>query len=163
MPSPPPHRTGQPQPGAVRGSTQDTTRWFWRALLASALLSLAIAGSLWWVLLSPFGPQPPDGPPGVDVAEPQRVFVYGTLRRPWVRQFVLGRRGETQPALLPDHRRVGLDVHPQPGTATPGLLLEVSGAELRRLDRYERVGRRYRRCLLPLADGTRAWVYRRLR
>lgn len=137
-------------------------RWWTRALLASGGLVFALAAALWWVLLSPFGPQPPAGLPGIDAAQPQQVFAYGTLRQPWVRWLVLGRRGETRAARLPDYRRNGLDVQPRPGAVTPGLVFAVSGAELQRLDRYERVGRRYRRSLLTLADGTRAWVYRRL-
>lgn len=95
--------------------------------------------------------------------EAQRpVFVYGTLRYSLVRQLVFGADGDPVPAVLPGFARRGLDLVEERESAVEGLLLQVCPAELAALDRYERVGVRYRRLPVVLADGTEAWVYHRL-
>ncbi|ADH85031.1 gamma-glutamylcyclotransferase family protein [Desulfurivibrio alkaliphilus] len=90
------------------------------------------------------------------------VFVYGTLRFALVRQLVFGGGGEPQPAVLPGYRRQGLDLLDEAESQVTGLLLQVGAVELAAMDRYERVGVRYQRLPVILADGTEAWVYRRL-
>lgn len=128
-----------------------------------ALATLLLAGWLWWTLLSPFGHQPSPDLPAIDETRAHRVFAHGTLRSAAVRRAVLGRGTGAQPAVLPDHRRDGRrNVVPAPGEETSGLVFEVTADELRRLDRYERLGVRYERSEQELADGTRAWLYRRL-
>jgi hypothetical protein len=67
-----------------------------------------------------------------------------------------------QPATLPGFRKQGRNVLPQSGALTRGVVFTVSADELRRLDRYERLGVRYQRRRLPLVSGTAAWVYLRL-
>lgn len=89
------------------------------------------------------------------------VFVYGTLRLSLVRHLVFGADGEPEPAMLPGFTRRGLDLVEEERSRVHGLLLEVGPAELAALDRYERLGVRYRRDRVMLADGTEAWVYRR--
>ncbi|MBK1643747.1 hypothetical protein CKO25_03545 [Thiocapsa imhoffii] len=134
-----------------------------RPLIAS--LTLALVGGLWWLwftFLSPFGFTHPEDLAPSDSQEMQQIFVYGTLRSPLVRWLVLGRAGETHEARLPDHRKVGLDVQPDPRHQTPGLIIRVTAEELRRLDRYERLGVRYERSKQPLSDGSWAWVYQRI-
>lgn len=98
----------------------------------------------------------------LDLADEHRVFVYGTLRWPWVRWLITGNDLETSPALLRGFERVGLDLEPAPQAYVPGQLLQVDGDELRALDRYERLGQRYERVRVALANGTPAWVYLRL-
>jgi gamma-glutamylcyclotransferase (GGCT)/AIG2-like uncharacterized protein YtfP len=131
-------------------------------LLLSLLgLPLAVTGWLWLTLLSPFTyDRPPELTP---IAEgPHRVFVYGTLRSGLVRWLVMGRAGESEIAFVEGFRRVGLDLEEAPGEKVEGEVIEVSVQELSRLDRYERLGIRYERVSLELADGREAWVYRRL-
>lgn len=72
-----------------------------------------------------------------------RVFVYGSLLVPEVVRAVLGRAPRSSPAVLHDYRRCSLRGHAFPGLLaaaghrTTGTIIEVSPAELRRLDRYE--------------------------
>ncbi len=126
-----------------------------------AAVGLVVIG-LWFMLLSPYGYTPPADAPGFDGAPAQPVFVYGTLRRPTVRRLVIGRAVDTQEASLPGFRREHLNIVPDPQARTHGEVIEVKIEELRRLDRYERLGVRYERVWLPLDDGRSAWVYRRL-
>lgn len=129
-------------------------------LLALALLLPPLY--LWWVLFSPWGYVPPEGLPAHPEAGLQAVFVYGTLRNGLVRRIVVGRAVESAPASLPGYRKVGLDLQPAADESVPGERLVVTTSELLRLDRYERLGIRYERVQRVLADGSEAWVYRRL-
>ncbi len=134
-------------------------RWIVGAVLALALLPVIY---LWWVLLSPGGYSPPAGFELDPAAGEQQVFVYGTLRNPAVRWLVVGRPVPTEDAFLPDYRKQGLDLQPEPGAGVRGELLSVAPPGLRRLDRYERLGLRYERVEATLDDGRRVWIYRRL-
>ncbi len=127
-------------------------------------LLFIIAVYLWLLLVAPFGfdypieyyPEPAEQP-----SEMAPVFVYGTLRYPLVRLLVMRSGSEVEPAVLEGFRREGLDLRPEAEGQVEGLLLTVSQQQLRRLDRYERLGVRYGRERLRLQDGTLAWVYRR--
>lgn len=131
-------------------------------LLATLVgLPLALAGWLWLTMLSPFTYDRPDHLPDIE-AGPHEVFVYGTLRSGLVRWVVTGRAGESRPAVLEEFRRSALDLEEAPGERVEGEVITVSAEELARLDRYERLGIRYQRVRLTLADGAEAWVYRRL-
>ncbi len=90
------------------------------------------------------------------------MFVYGTLRRPLVRWLVMGDRLDPKPAVLPGYQKEALDITPDADSQVEGLVFKVTPEQLRRLDRYERLGLRYDRLLLELEDGSRAWVYQRL-
>ncbi len=133
-------------------------RYFLTGLLG---LPLLVTGYLWWTLLSPFGYSPPEELAPITAGE-HRVFVYGTLRYAPVRWLVYGRSGDPEPANLPGYRREGLDIARDATASVAGLLLRVDAGELARLDRYERLGIRYERVELTLADGRLAWVYRRM-
>lgn len=122
---------------------------------------LALAGWLWLTMLSPFTYERPGHLAPIQEG-PHRVFVYGTLTHAPVRWLVYGRAGEPEPAVLEGFRRTGLDLAPAPSASVKGLLLRVDAEELYRLDRYERLGIRYDRVRVSLADGREAWVYRRL-
>ncbi|GGX78878.1 hypothetical protein GCM10007160_02680 [Litchfieldella qijiaojingensis] len=130
-------------------------------LLGTAGTTVALIGYLWLTLLSPFTYDRPEWLPDIQSGEHQ-VFVYGTLRYPFVRWLVYGRAGDPEPATLEGFRRNALDLAEAPGESVNGLLLHVDAEELSRLDRYERLGLRYERVLMTLADGREAWVYRRL-
>lgn len=128
--------------------------------MGTALLIVVV--SLWLTLLSPFGYTPPEGLPPIPDGQTHEVFVYGTLRSPTVRRVVVGRRVDAQPAVLDGYRREHLNIESADSSYVEGVLLEVSSEELRRLDRYERLGIRYERVRLALRDGSDAWVYRRM-
>lgn len=89
----------------------------------------------------------------------QRVFGFATLTSPLVRFVVVGRPVPTQAAGLADFQREGRDILPQAGTVLSGQVFTVTPDELLRLDRYERLGTRYRRDPMVLEDGAMAWVY----
>lgn len=116
----------------------------------------------WFIWLSPFRYTPSETTLAIDEAATHRVFVFGTLRNKFVRTLVTRSWIAGTPARLPGYRRTGLDLTPDPDAMTEGELLYVTPLQLRRLDRYERVGTRYERFLYPLDDGSMAWVYRRM-
>lgn len=136
--------------------------WLRGGLLLTGTGMFVLAIWLWWTLFSPWGYAPPAHLPPLDATVQHQVFAYGTLRQPLLRWLVIGRLPEVQPALLPGFRKQGRNVLPQPGASTPGEVFAVSASELRRLDRYERLGVRYLRRQLPLASGRSAWVYLRI-
>tara|TARA_R110002126_G_scaffold1441_10_gene8325 strand:- start:308 stop:769 length:462 start_codon:yes stop_codon:yes gene_type:complete len=127
-------------------------------LIVSTLLILA-ASYLWLTFASPFGYYPKGELPTIDDNALYSVFVYGTLKQPWVRYLVMGRAGRGLPATLPGYQKQALDIKPVPGAVTEGLVINVSGTELRALDRYERLGVRYERVELTLQNGETVWVY----
>jgi gamma-glutamylcyclotransferase (GGCT)/AIG2-like uncharacterized protein YtfP len=98
--------------------------------------------------------------PVIDDNATYSVFVYGTLKQPWVRWLVMGRAGESKPARLPGFKKKELDLKPAMGAITQGQVVTVNADELRALDRYERLGIRYKRTELTLKNGESAWVYR---
>jgi gamma-glutamylcyclotransferase (GGCT)/AIG2-like uncharacterized protein YtfP len=132
----------------------------WLALFALTGL-LVMTAWLWLTMLSPWTYERPEDLERIG-AGPHRVFVYGTLRHAPVRWLVMGRAGETEPAVLEDVVRNGLDLASAPGERVAGEVLVVGTGELYRLDRYERLGIRYERVKMTLEDGREAWVYRRL-
>jgi len=136
-------------------------RWLILALAGLLALGAMTAGYAWYTFASPWGYARPAGMAAIAPGE-HRVFVYGTLRHGVVRWLVYGDWGDPASATLPGYVRDELDIVPQPGGRVPGALLRVDAGELARLDRYERLGVRYRRVRVTLADGRQAWVYDRL-
>ncbi|WP_290612853.1 gamma-glutamylcyclotransferase family protein [Arsukibacterium sp. UBA3155] len=130
-----------------------------RTMLALSALFMILAGYLWLTFASPYGYHPRGELPAIDDNARYSVFVYGTLKQPWVRYLVMGRAGTGNPATLPGYQKEALNITPAPGAVTKGLVITVSGTELRALDRYERLGVRYERVELPLESGETVWVY----
>ncbi|WP_136246689.1 gamma-glutamylcyclotransferase family protein [Halomonas borealis] len=134
-----------------------------RLLIGLPLLvtPLAIAAWLWLTMLSPWTYERPAHL--APIAEgPHVLFVYGTLTHAPIRWLVYGRAGAPTEGTLEGFQRDGLDLGRCSDCRVEGLRLSVSAEELARLDRYERLGVRYRRVRVPLTDGQSAWVYRRL-
>lgn len=129
-------------------------------LIAVALIA-ALAGWLWLTMLSPWCYERPDHLAQIENRAHQ-VFVYGTLTLAPVRWIVMGSNGDPRPAQLEGYQRTQLDLDPASDRQVKGLLLTVSPDELKRLDRYERLGVRYQRVEVTLSNGQQAWVYRRL-
>lgn len=125
------------------------------------IVLVGIATWLWLTMLSPWFYDRPDHLSPIQ-SHPHQVFVYGTLTYAPVRLVVMGTLADPKPARLENFTREGLDIAPAPAEHIDGLRLTVTPEELARLDRYERLGIRYERVKLTLADGTNAWVYRRL-
>ncbi len=92
----------------------------------------------------------------------QPLFVYGTLQWTPLRVMIMGRSGQPQPARLSGFRRDGLTLVADAEHYVEGLVVTVNDQELRALDRYERLGRRYQRIIVTLDDGLMAWTYQRL-
>lgn len=134
-----------------------------RTLLAAAALA-ALGGILYQTEIQPGGLAPADPTVLARLAEEAErpVFAYGTLTSGVVRFVVTFRLQEPAPAALPGYRREGRNIVPEPGASVDGVIFEVTPRELRRLDLYERVGERYERIAVTLADGTGAWAYREL-
>jgi gamma-glutamylcyclotransferase (GGCT)/AIG2-like uncharacterized protein YtfP len=134
------------------------------ALVGTTMAAIAALALVYSTQIQP-GSLIPVDPIEIVVPEepgPHRLFVYGTLRSPFVRFVVTGRTRQQEPAVLPGFRRVGRDITYDPENTVEGYVIHVSTSELRRLDRYERTGQRYERVELLLDDGTPAWVYRML-
>ena len=104
------------------------------------------------------------------------LFSYGTLRRVDVQEATFGRRLEGRPDALvgfvqttrviddpefvatsgkAEHAIVEPSRDPQ--SIVPGMVFEVTEAELREVDEYEPDG--YERVRTTLASGDEAWVY----
>ena len=139
-------------------------RWGTRLGIVLMLSTVVGGGYLWYTFRSPYGYEPPASPPIVDTRlERHAVFVYGTLRYDLIRWLVTGDIDiASSPATLKGYTRHDLDIAPRVGGTVEGELLKVSTPALQRLDRYERIGARYRRVNVRLEDGTSAWVYRRI-
>lgn len=133
------------------------------AWLSGAVLVVALLLTIWiWpVYLPPVTPAMEEAQAELDNG-PHRVFGYATLTNPLVRLIVVGQPVPSSAARLPDMRREGRDISPAPGAVLEGRVFETDDAGLLRLDRYERLGERYRRDVMTLGDGSRAWVYRLL-
>lgn len=134
--------------------------WRW----ALPIIVLLMSGGLYWwyVMLSPHGHTLPPDPDGIYLQAEHGLFAYGTLTSPVVRWVVLGESIPAEPAHLEGYRRQGMDLVAAPGQQVMGKYLLLSGPQLRRLDRYERLGSRYYREWVQLTDGRHAWVYRRI-
>ncbi|WP_447955611.1 gamma-glutamylcyclotransferase family protein [Vreelandella sp. EE7] len=132
-----------------------------RIAVGVLVMILAAALWLWLTMLSPWFYERPEQLGPIEQRSHQ-VFVYGTLRHAPVRWVVMRAGGDPVPDTLEGFSREGLDIAPGSQSEVPGLVLTVTPEELSRLDRYERLGVRYRREELALASGELAWVYRRL-
>jgi gamma-glutamylcyclotransferase (GGCT)/AIG2-like uncharacterized protein YtfP len=93
------------------------------------------------------------------------LFVYGTLQDPQVQQRIIGRIVTGTPDTLDGFfkSRIAMSdgifplVIPQHGSSVEGMVLEVTAAELARMDIYETSA--YRRIRVRLRSGQETWVY----
>lgn len=127
----------------------------------TVLVAVALVLGLWVIVarapvylptLDTGAPPPPEGD--------AYVFGFATLTNPVVRFVVIGRPVPAEPAGLRGWQRNRRDLRDAPDVVLQGVRFRVTPEEMVRLDRYERTGRRYRRDLMELEDGTEAWVYR---
>lgn len=135
--------------------------WRW---VVPLVFVMTLGGVYWYyVMLSPQGHTLPPDPDGIYLRAEQGLFAYGTLTLPIVRWVVIGESVPAESASLDGFQRQGLDLVAAPGQQVTGKYLLVSGPQLRRLDRYERLGSQYYRERYKLTDGRQAWVYRRIK
>lgn len=127
----------------------------------AALAALVLAAALYLTQIQPGSFRPVDTAAIAQDAQ-LPVFAYGTLKNPAIRFVVTLSTQDERPARLAGWAREGRDIDPAPGAATEGVVFDVTPRELRRLDRYERLGTLYRRIPVTLEDGTAAWAYDRL-
>lgn len=123
---------------------------------------LVLVVGFWWVWLNPYSFTFSETTLTIDQEAEHRVFAFGTLTNPIVRSLVIFGYVPTEPGALEGYSRHRLDLLPQEGAVTQGRVFYVNAVQLRRLDRYERVGVKYERYLYILKDGEPAWVYRRI-
>jgi len=95
----------------------------------------------------------------------ENIFAYGTLNESTVQRMVWGRLISGKPDVLVNHglSRIKIDGReylvavPKDEEMLAGQVLEVTADELALIDRYETVA--YRRKLVSLKSGVKAWVY----
>jgi gamma-glutamylcyclotransferase (GGCT)/AIG2-like uncharacterized protein YtfP len=95
----------------------------------------------------------------------QYLFVYGTLKEPRVQKKVLGRTVPGELNTLADYKKcsiqLGRRIYPairsEVGSSVEGLVIAVTPAELKQIDRYETDA--YQRKKVTLTSGRQAWVY----
>lgn len=125
-------------------------------------IAVIIVVGFWWIWLNPYSFKFSETTLAIDHEAEHRVFAFGTLTNPVVRSMVILAYVPTEPGSLPGYRRHRLDLLPAEQEVTEGRVFYVNAQQLRRLDRYERVGVKYERYLYTLSDGKPAWVYRRI-
>jgi gamma-glutamylcyclotransferase (GGCT)/AIG2-like uncharacterized protein YtfP len=94
------------------------------------------------------------------------LFSYGTLQQEHVQQSVFGRRVDTRPEELVGYVREAVtiggaqeaNIRYTGSGRVPGVVLDISDAELLRSDDYE-LPYGYKRISVRLASGTTAWAY----
>lgn len=97
----------------------------------------------------------------------ESLFVYGTLRDPKIQKQAMGRAVKGVPGVLVGFKKtrvkIGGEFYPiikrSPGSSVKGLVLLLTGKELKLLDDWE--SENYERKRIRLRSGKTAWVYRR--
>ena len=106
----------------------------------------------------------------------EKLFSYGTLQLPQVQESLFGRILSGTKEELPSYKieklkitdqsvieKSGTDMHPilvqtgKPKDVVAGMVFEITQAELKKADEYEVDD--YRRTLVTMRSGTKAWIY----
>ena len=122
-----------------------------RRSLAGFLVGVLCGGGIGLTMLIHINPPPTE--------RTEQVFIYGTLLNPYIRNIACLCQTSSTPVTLPHYEKVGRNIVPQENSVVYGAVIQVSSRELRRLDRYEKVPRKYRREQITIA-GDDYWVYR---
>ena len=107
----------------------------------------------------------------------EKLFSYGTLQLPQVQESLFGRILAGTKEELPGYKvetlkikdqavieKSGTDMHPilvhtgEPADVVPGMVFEITQAELEKADEYEVDD--YLRSVGFMLSGTHAWIYR---
>lgn len=95
----------------------------------------------------------------------EKLFVYGTLMDKETQKAVFGRVADGAPEALNGYVKSEIVIEeetlplivPNAGGIIKGLVIEVTGGELRKIDEYETEA--YKREKVILGSGMPAWVY----
>jgi len=90
--------------------------------------------------------------------QPHSLFVYGTLKNNIIRYYACSCLVPQTPVVLSGYKRIGLNIVPSADDFVAGSILQVSTAQLKRIDRYENVPKKYTRQRMTI-NGETHWVY----
>lgn len=90
--------------------------------------------------------------------QPHSLFVYGTLKNNLIRYYSCRCLVPETPVTLSGYKKIGLNIVPSETDSVAGSILQITPTQLERIDRYERVPRRYTRERITI-DGHTHWVY----
>ena len=86
------------------------------------------------------------------------VFVYGTLRNNLVRFYACHCLVPEKPTELQGYRKIGLNIVPSDNDSVSGSIIDISGAQLQLVDKYENIPQRYTREKITIGESEH-WVY----
>lgn len=86
------------------------------------------------------------------------LFVYGTLQNNFIRYYACRCLVPEVPATLPEYEKVGLNIVPTASSSVSGSIINVSAAQLERIDTYESIPHKYTRETITI-NGETHWVY----
>jgi gamma-glutamylcyclotransferase (GGCT)/AIG2-like uncharacterized protein YtfP len=100
------------------------------------------------------------GAPGIvsPQDQPHSLFVYGTLQNNVIRYYACRCLVPEVPATLPEYEKIGLNIVPTANNSVPGSIINVSATQLKRIDSYENIPRKYTRETITI-NGETHWVY----
>jgi hemoglobin len=134
----------------------------WLRTMERAMVRAGVTGELRETLMGHF-----NRAAAMVVNAPLRLFSYGTLRDQQVQMRIFGRLLQGEEDGLPGYRlstiAIGSATYPIVGpgpdaaAVIPGVVFEITGAELVAADAYE--GAEYRRINVRLRSGRDAWIY----
>ena len=97
----------------------------------------------------------------------ENLFIYGNLKKPEIQKKVFGRAAESSEDSLKGYKISQIEIEGEifpilinsknPWDFVVGSVIEVTGDELKKIDRYE--GEEYKRKKVILSSGKESWVY----
>ena len=97
----------------------------------------------------------------------ENLFIYGNLKKPEIQKKVFGRVAESSEDSLKGYKKSQIEIEGEifpilinsknPWDFVVGSVIEVTGDELKKIDRYE--GEEYKRKKVILSSGKESWVY----
>ena len=97
----------------------------------------------------------------------ENLFIYGNLKKPELQKKVFGRVAESSEDSLKGYKKSQINIEGEifpilinsknPWDFVVGSVIEVTGDELKKIDRYE--GEEYKRKKVILSSGKESWVY----
>ena len=97
----------------------------------------------------------------------ENLFIYGNLKKPELQKKVFGRVAESSEDSLKGYKKSQIEIEGEifpilinsknPWDFVVGSVIEVTGDELKKIDRYE--GEEYKRKKVILSSGKESWVY----
>lgn len=82
-----------------------------------------------------------------------KIFVYGTLLNRFTRMQICGADSLIGKATLKNFEKNGLNIYEKEGAEVEGAILEVSDAQLAKIDMYEGLGHLYKKIDVETSEG----------